>query len=182
MLKCFFSAMASSSMQPSCCSNNLLSYPTTDISLNNINKQHHQQQQETRTYEVIHGNIQGSGNFVIRRKNDTIERSSPITPPLSYDSTPLPLMTNIETTTNRNSTFMMDNKNSDIIITTNTTTMDWRRRQIMEKSINTSLSSSSSIHLETFNERDHARGIRKQGCPCCDPDNISNIVDQMLSM
>ena len=28
----------------------------------------------------------------------------------------------------------------------------------------------------------HARGIRRPGCPCCDPDNPSNIVDQMMQL
>ena len=27
----------------------------------------------------------------------------------------------------------------------------------------------------------HARGIRRPGCPCCDPDNASTLVDQFLS-
>jgi hypothetical protein len=27
----------------------------------------------------------------------------------------------------------------------------------------------------------HGRGIRRPGCPCCDPDNASTIVDQYLS-
>ena len=27
----------------------------------------------------------------------------------------------------------------------------------------------------------HSRGIRRPGCPCCDPDNASNVVDQFLS-
>ena len=27
----------------------------------------------------------------------------------------------------------------------------------------------------------HVRGIRRPGCPCCDPDSASTIVDQFLS-
>ena len=27
----------------------------------------------------------------------------------------------------------------------------------------------------------HARGIRRPGCPCCDPDSASTVVDQFLS-
>lgn len=29
------------------------------------------------------------------------------------------------------------------------------------------------------NER-HVKGVRQRGCPCCDPDNIDNIVDKLL--
>ena len=28
----------------------------------------------------------------------------------------------------------------------------------------------------------HARGVRRVGCPCCDPDNPSNVVDQMMQL
>ncbi len=29
-------------------------------------------------------------------------------------------------------------------------------------------------------EERHKKGVRQRGCPCCDPDNIDNIVDRML--
>ena len=31
-------------------------------------------------------------------------------------------------------------------------------------------------------EREHAPGIRRPGCPCCDPDNPSNILDNMMML
>jgi hypothetical protein len=42
-------------------------------------------------------------------------------------------------------------------------------------------SSSSSALLSRLLEREqHAPGIRRAGCPCCDPDNPSNVIDQMM--
>ena len=26
----------------------------------------------------------------------------------------------------------------------------------------------------------HSKGVRPRGCPCCDPDNMENIVDKLL--
>jgi len=40
-------------------------------------------------------------------------------------------------------------------------------------------SSSASI-LSRLSAREHAPGVRRPGCPCCDPDNPSNVVDQMM--
>jgi hypothetical protein len=103
------------------------------------------------------------GNFVIRRKNEDLEINSGA---IRSVVTPNPLPTHSDTNTNNAAT---------------ENTMDWRRRKMMEKSVMESLSSSTAL-LEKLTDRDHAPGIRKQGCPCCDPESISNIVDQMLSM
>jgi len=121
--------------------------PEGDMALDSSN-------QQGINVSVIQGDIQGSGNFVIRRKNEDLEINSATVP------------THSETNTNNAAT---------------ENTMDWRRRKMMEKSVMESLSSSTAL-LEKLTDRDHAPGIRKQGCPCCDPESISNIVDQMLSM
>jgi hypothetical protein len=38
----------------------------------------------------------------------------------------------------------------------------------------------SSKNISKLFEKEHAPGIRQAGCPCCDPDNPSNFVDQMM--
>lgn len=42
-------------------------------------------------------------------------------------------------------------------------------------------SSSSARLLAQLSQREHAPGIRRVGCPCCDPDNLSTVVDALLS-
>lgn len=52
----------------------------------------------------------------------------------------------------------------------------------LQRQIESSSSNSSRqllAHIATTGS--HARGIRRPGCPCCDPDNASTIVDQYLS-
>jgi chaperone required for assembly of F1-ATPase len=39
----------------------------------------------------------------------------------------------------------------------------------------------AQIATSTTTIASHVRGIRRLGCPCCDPDNASTIVDQFLS-
>jgi len=57
------------------------------------------------------------------------------------------------------------------------TQTEWRLRQSMTAP---SITSSSSSIMQKLSEREHAPGIRRPGCPCCDPDNLSNIVDRLL--
>lgn len=42
------------------------------------------------------------------------------------------------------------------------------------------LGQSSDNILLRLAEREHAPGVRSQGCPCCDPDSIGNIVEGMM--
>ena len=56
--------------------------------------------------------------------------------------------------------------------------MDWRRRQNIANSLQFP---SSDNMIQRLSEREHAPGVRSSGCPCCDPDNISNILDGMMS-
>mmetsp|Transcript_21669 Transcript_21669/g.26836 ORF Transcript_21669/g.26836 Transcript_21669/m.26836 type:complete len:274 (-) Transcript_21669:76-897(-) len=51
----------------------------------------------------------------------------------------------------------------------------WRQKQRMD------VTSSDSI-IQKLSEREHAPGIRRTGCPCCDPDNPANIVDSMMML
>eukprot|EP00978_Attheya_sp_CCMP212_P012035 scaffold29834_cov43-Attheya_sp.AAC.1 len=65
------------------------------------------------------------------------------------------------------------------------TAMDWRRRQVMETEMQAAMLSSSSSSqgiIQRLAEREHAPGIRRPGCPCCDPDNPANVVDSMMML
>jgi hypothetical protein len=109
----------------------------------NDGKQTESPRQQIPEIDVVHGSIQGSGNFIIRRnKSDKVDCPQ-------------------NETRQENA-------------------MDWRRRTIMEKNVMGSISSTST--LQHWTEMEHVPGIRKPGCPCCDPDNVSNLVEQMLSM
>lgn len=58
------------------------------------------------------------------------------------------------------------------------TANDWRRMQKISNDIE--MKTSSDDMLSKLSEMQHAPGIRSPGCPCCDPDNLSNIVDQII--
>eukprot|EP00816_Leptocylindrus_hargravesii_P006860 CAMPEP_0196814460 /NCGR_PEP_ID=MMETSP1362-20130617/43343_1 /TAXON_ID=163516 /ORGANISM="Leptocylindrus danicus, Strain CCMP1856" /LENGTH=372 /DNA_ID=CAMNT_0042191073 /DNA_START=107 /DNA_END=1222 /DNA_ORIENTATION=+ len=53
--------------------------------------------------------------------------------------------------------------------------MAWRKQQEMTF---IGKSSSGSI-IQQMYEREHAPGVRRAGCPCCDPDDPSNVIDKM---
>lgn len=54
-----------------------------------------------------------------------------------------------------------------------------RRRQ---QNWSRALSSTNSNPLQLLAQREHAPGLRPVGCPCCDPDNPSNVADQFLHL
>lgn len=64
------------------------------------------------------------------------------------------------------------------------TATDWRRRQNMNRQVNAALASSGGGQslIQRMTEREHAPGVRMAGCPCCDPDNPSNVVDNMMML
>ena len=57
-----------------------------------------------------------------------------------------------------------------------------RLQQTAERELNllSSLDGGSNDPLSRLAQREHAPGMRQPGCPCCDPDNPQNIVDQFL--
>ena len=59
-----------------------------------------------------------------------------------------------------------------------TSATEWKQQQKIE---NMFYNSSASV-LQKLSERDHAPGIRRPGCPCCDPDDLSNVLDNMMTM
>ena len=54
-----------------------------------------------------------------------------------------------------------------------------RKRQ--QQAASRQLNKSGNI-LSRLAEREHAPGLRRPGCPCCDPDNPSNVIDQMMQL
>lgn len=56
-----------------------------------------------------------------------------------------------------------------------------RQQQAADRLLNSSTQQQSSL-LARLGEREHAPGIRRPGCPCCDPDNPANVVDQMMQL
>ena len=61
------------------------------------------------------------------------------------------------------------------------TSMDMRRQRNMQQSLQSSLNRSGDL-LNQLARREHAPGVRQTGCPCCDPDNPSNVVDQIMML
>jgi len=47
---------------------------------------------------------------------------------------------------------------------------------------NATSSSSSAELLQQIAKSDHAPGIRRAGCPCCEPDSASNYADKMMGL
>jgi hypothetical protein len=56
-----------------------------------------------------------------------------------------------------------------------------RQQQAASLELNRAAATASSSHLlSRLVEREHAPGIRQAGCPCCEPDHPSNVVDKMM--
>ena len=53
-----------------------------------------------------------------------------------------------------------------------------RRQQTWSRTLNMS----NRTPLQLLAQREHAPGLRPVGCPCCDPDNPSNVADQFLHL
>ena len=47
---------------------------------------------------------------------------------------------------------------------------------------NNATPSSSAELLQQLAKSDHAPGIRRAGCPCCEPDSASNYADKMMGL
>jgi hypothetical protein len=44
-----------------------------------------------------------------------------------------------------------------------------------------SLQTNNNNILAQLSRLEHAPGVRRPGCPCCDPDSTSNVIDKLLS-
>lgn len=104
----------------------------------------------------------GTGNVVIRRPVDdvTVTETKPVT---TKQRTPVrtTTVTNVSSIASQRVQQSADRQLSHL------------QKQQSNNSVNI---------LARLNEREHAPGIRRPGCPCCDPDNPSNVVDQMMQL
>jgi hypothetical protein len=66
---------------------------------------------------------------------------------------------------------------STTTITSNVSTKSAAKHQ---KAIDQALNPFQSSSISKLFGKEHAPGIRQPGCPCCDPDSATNIVDQMM--
>jgi hypothetical protein len=104
----------------------------------------------------------GSGNFVIRRPTSSTTSAASA----SKNDSNNKLVNNSSTTATKSQS-------------------DWRQQQKQTGKLGgapSSLSSASGSNIiQRLAERErHAPGLRRPGCPCCDPDNPSNVMDQMI--
>jgi hypothetical protein len=136
--------------------------------------------------------LPGSGNLVIRRPRDDDCRAGVVVPPsLSTGATIFRSYTTSSgsagaasassTSTRPSSSSISSSNNSSSLVNS----VSRRRLQhVATQRLNNSASAaaSSNATLNQLVEREHAPGIRKPGCPCCDPDNPRNVVDKMMRL
>jgi hypothetical protein len=74
----------------------------------------------------------------------------------------------------------------DTLDTTKYTTVPYTVTANASKPSGANATSSVNTSLNTIvaqlNERQHAPGIRQPGCPCCDPDSATTVIDQMMAL
>jgi len=109
---------------------------------------------KTNGVDILQGSIKGDGNFVIRRtlEVDDLKKNLP-----SLQST------KIGTSLQSSYTKIGNSR---------------RRQHSMESSLQ--LPTSSDAMIRRLADREHTPGVRSIGCPCCDPDNMMNIVDEQM--
>jgi hypothetical protein len=116
-----------------------------------------------------------TGNVVIRRKMDSVDSATVAPQPESQSngiaktSGPLAAIPQIST------------KFTAAVAPSTVNSVSKRRQQAAaDRMLNNSTDNSST--LQRLVEREHAPGIRRAGCPCCDPDHPSNFIDQMMQL
>jgi hypothetical protein len=78
--------------------------------------------------------------------------------------------------THRTASAVVEEKSRQVSV--NTVTRQ-RQQAAAERALK---SASSNALLSRLSQREHAPGIRRPGCPCCDPDHPSNVVDQFMQL
>mmetsp|Transcript_18438 Transcript_18438/g.26008 ORF Transcript_18438/g.26008 Transcript_18438/m.26008 type:complete len:362 (-) Transcript_18438:25-1110(-) len=162
-----------------------------DTSANNNATTKFQEERKAGNSEKTLISVPKSGNFVIHRKvsNETtpaaVTAISSIADSTAKESSP------------KSGNFVVHRKLSNNIGSdkkeesdgsgggggsTGETATDWRRRQTMEREMNFASSTSQQSIIDRLAQREHEPGVRRAGCPCCDPDNPSNYVDNMVAL
>jgi hypothetical protein len=92
-------------------------------------------------------------------------------------------VTRTMSTTESKSTATNTTKQSSSSQQTTSTVSLRRKQQAMAQRLDATTNSSSSL-LARLSEREHAPGVRRPGCPCCDPDDPSNasMVYQLMQL
>jgi hypothetical protein len=103
--------------------------------------------------------IPSEGNFVLRRPGLDQATTLPAIPSASTYVSP-PVVSITSTSTNGSSRYTTD-------------TVARRRQQA---------AATRNILASMSGQPNHAQGIRRQGCPCCDPDDPRNVMDQMMQL
>lgn len=121
---------------------------------------------EADTESVPAPGVTSSGNFVFKRpkEDDSIASGGR----LSY----LPSFSSSTPANNRHSassSFSDPSKQS-----TNTPAVEITKQK--------GTTNNSQNIMVQLGERQHAPGIRRPGCPCCDPDNANNLIDEMMAL
>jgi hypothetical protein len=119
-------------------------------------KEETKQQQQPRK-----NTIPSKGNIVIRRVIDDTATAT----------------TTATTTANNNND--NDNKSGG---SGSTTTSIRGQPPKHQRAINQALNQGSRSNISSLFDREHAPGIRKPGCPCCDPDDPSVVADNIMMM
>jgi hypothetical protein len=122
-------------------------------------KEETKQQQQPRK-----NTIPSKGNIVIRRV---------------IDDTATATTTATTTANNNNNNNDNDNKSGG---SGSTTTSIRGQPPKHQRAINQALNQGSRSNISSLFDREHAPGIRKPGCPCCDPDDPSVVADNIMMM
>ena len=137
---------------------------STDHSMNGVDdeiKDKKQQQQQQQPKVSI---IPSTGNIVIRRMMDDDNGNSATV-----------AATTTATTASKDNN--NNNKSGGSGSTTSIRGQPPKHQRAIHQALNQSRSNISSLF-----DREHAPGIRKPGCPCCDPDDPSVVADNMMTM
>lgn len=126
----------------------------------------------------------GTGNVIIQRPADddegtTISSSAVRDASASIVLPPSLLPPSLTTTTTTTKL-----ESSSVLLLSSTVNSVTKRRQ-QQAAVKNLLPASNSNNaasslLNQLSQREHAPGVRRPGCPCCDPDNLSNVVDKLM--
>ena len=140
--------------------------------------------------------FQGTGNLVIRRPPDNDAGDDVATSALENDgkvtssSTASSSTTAVGTTTTHLSSLSSSSQQQKPTASMSSPSINSTVRRRQQQAADRALSnaavaigeggSNSNSMLSRLSSREHAPGVRRPGCPCCDPDNPTNVVDRML--